>query len=119
MLTSNGQHAPTLDACHIDMSRFKTQFSPTSVSSMNAHESMLRNNYGLSSSNPMNSKDTEKNKVHFSNASNGPEKDDIISLYGTPKEEMLPGVSADGYRAEDEESLSHKGKLYLILKMLL
>ena len=83
---------------------------------MNAHESMLRNNYGLSSSNPMNSKDTEKNKVHFSNASNGPEKDDIISLYGTPKEEMLPGVSADGYRAEDEESLSHKGKLYLIKK---
>ena len=64
----------------------------------------------------MNSKDTEKNKVHFSNASNGPEKDDIISLYGTPKEEMLPGVSADGYRAEDEESLSHKGKLYLIKK---
>ena len=66
----------------------------------------------------MNSKDTEKNKVHFSNASNGPEKDDIISLYGTPKEEMLPGVSADGYRAEDEESLSHKGKLYLILKSI-
>ena len=113
MLTSNGQHAPT-DACHIDMSRFKNQFSPKSVSSMNAHESMLRNNFGPSSSNPMNSKDTEKNKVHFSNASNGPEKDDIISLYGTPKEEMLPGVSADGYRAEDEESLSHKGKLYLI-----
>lgn len=63
----------------------------------------------------MNSKDTEKNKVHFSNASNGPEKDDIISLYGTPKEEMLPGVSADGYRAEDEESLSHKGKNTRIL----
>ena len=67
----------------------------------------------------MNSKDTEKNKVHFSNASNGPEKEDIISLYGTPKEEMLPGVNADGYRAEDEESLSHKGKLYWILEMLL
>ena len=83
---------------------------------MNAHENMRKNNVEEESNYQSNSipstfKDTEKNKVHFSNAGGSPpEKDDIISLYGTPKEEIIPGVHSDGYGAEDEDDLSNKGK---------
>ena len=104
------------DACHIDMSRLKYQFSPTSLSSINAQDQTIKKNVVDDQSNcPLNSnlamsKDTEKNKVHFSNAGGAPEKEDIISLYGTPKEEIVPGVNTDGYGAEDEDELSHKGE---------
>ena len=104
------------DACHIDMSRLKYQFSPPSLSSINAHDQTIKKSVSEDQSNcaQINTnqamyKDTEKNKVHFSNAGGPPEKEDIISLYGTPKEEIIPGVNTDGYGAEDEDELSHKG----------
>ena len=104
------------DACHIDMSRLKYQFSPPSLSSINAHDQTIKKNMAedqtncaLSNSNQTMIKDTEKNKVHFSNAGTVPEKEDIISLYGTPKEEMIPGVNSDGYSGENEDDLSYKG----------
>ena len=106
-------------SCHIDMSRLKYQFSPTSLSSINAqHGQTIKKNVVVDdqSNCPLNSnlamsKDTEKEPhVHFSNAGNaGTEKEDIISLYGTPKEEIIPGVNTDGYGAEDEDELSMKG----------
>ena len=84
------------DACHIDMSRLKYQFSPPSLSSINTHDQTNKKSMGedqtncaLSNSNQTMIKDTEKNKVHFSNAGGAPEKEDIISLYGTPKEEIV------------------------------
>ena len=104
------------DACHIDMSRLKYQFSPPSLSSINAHDQTIKksvsedhSNCAQINTNQAMYKDTEKNKVHFSNAGGPPEKEDIISLYGTPKEEIIPGVNTDGYGAEDEDELSHKG----------
>ena len=104
------------DACHIDMSRLKYQFSPPSLSSINAQDQTIKKNLSEEQSNcaQINTnqtmvKETEKNKVHFSNAGSAPEKEDIISLFGTPKEEIIPGVNTDGYGAEDEDELSHKG----------
>ena len=98
------------------MSRLKYQFSPPSLSSINAHDQTIKKSVSEDQSNcaQINTnqamyKDTEKNKVHFSNAGGPQEKEDIISLYGTPKEEIIPGVNTDGYGAEDEDELSHKG----------
>ena len=101
------------DACHIDMSRFKYNLSPTSLSSINTYENAKKPNIEETSNCPSTSiqstfKDSERSKVHFCNSGSIPEKDDIISLYGTPKEEM--GVNTDGYDEEDGDDLSHQGK---------
>ena len=102
------------DACHIDMSRSKYQFSPTSLTAMNLQEATRKSTSENQSNCPLNAvqsmnKDSENHRVHFSNAGTVPEKEDIISLYGTPKEEMIPGVNSDGYSAENEDDLSYKG----------
>jgi len=102
------------DACHIDMSRSKYQFSPTSLTMMNVQEAIRKGTSETQSNCPSNSvpsmnKDSENHHVHFSNAGAVPEKEDIISLYGTPKEEMIPGGNSDGYNAENEDNFSYKG----------
>ena len=106
------------DACHIDMSRSKYQFSSTPLTTMNVNEAIKKSTSENQSNCPSNSvpsmnKDSENHHVHFSNAGAVPEKEDIISLYGTPKEEMIPGASSDGYNAENEDNLSYKGNTFV------
>ena len=99
------------DACHIDMSRFKGNLSPTSNASLNTSNIEGSSNYPTISTKSA-FKETERSKVHFRNAEVAPEKDDIISLYGTPKEEMMSGVNMDAYGDDAEDGASEQGKNY-------